>query len=139
MNADERWHRWVNRLAFGLDKILTMSTERNFGIKTCRIQIEEFLNNEFFETEERREFVGFIAIRVGELLITGSEMSIERITQRMKGKSEVDIYDENEATYIGMKITKVKGEDFEEVVLDSNKSDAKNKSHRNPTRANVNP
>ena len=37
-----------------------------------------------FETGERRTAIGFIAIHVGDLLISGSDMFIEYIAQRMK-------------------------------------------------------
>ena len=52
-------------------------------------------------------------------------MAIEYITQRMKGAFEVDRYGGNEAAYLGMEIMKVKNEDFEGVVLDSNKYESK--------------
>ena len=40
--------------------------------------------SENFETGERRTAIGLIAIHVGDLLISGGEMFIEYITQRMK-------------------------------------------------------
>ena len=72
-----------------------------------------FKINEFFETKEQRDVVGFIAIRVDYLLNSGSGMFVEYITQRMKGTPEVGRYEETDATYLGMKIMKVKNEDFE--------------------------
>ena len=53
------------------------------------------------ETCERRNVIGFIAIHVGDLLISGGEMFTECITQRKKDKFEADRYEENEATYFG--------------------------------------
>ena len=54
---------------------------------------------------------------MNDLLIPGSGMFVEYITRRMKEKFEVDRYEENEATYLGMEIMTVGGEDFEGVVL----------------------
>ena len=61
-----------------------------------------------FETNERRKAIGIISIHVGDLLIAGSGSFIKYITQRMKEKFEVDRLEENEATYLGMGILKIK-------------------------------
>ena len=60
-----------------------------------------------FETNERRKVIGAIAIHVGDLLISGSGAFVKYITQRMKEKYEVESYEENEATYLGMKILEI--------------------------------
>ena len=57
--------------------------------------------------EEEMSF-GIIAIHAGDLLISGSGAFVKYITQGMKEKFEVVRYEENEATYIGMKISKIK-------------------------------
>ena len=49
-----------------------------------------------------------IAIHVGDLLISGSRAVVKYITRRMKEKFEVVRYEENEATYLGMEILKIK-------------------------------
>ena len=64
--------------------------------------------------------MGLIAIHVDDLLISGSDTFLEYITSRMKGKFEVDTFEENKATYIGMEIEKVDALDFKGVILDSN-------------------
>ena len=46
-----------------------------------------FKINEFFETNEKRDVIGLIAMRVDDLLIPGSETFIRYITQRMKENS----------------------------------------------------
>ena len=43
--------------------------------------------NEFFETNEKRDVIGLIAIHVDDLSISGSETFIRYITQRMKENS----------------------------------------------------
>ena len=58
---------------------------------------------------------------MGDLLISGSEILIEYITQRMKEKFDVGRYEENEATYGGMKISKINDNDFSGLILDSDK------------------
>ena len=64
--------------------------------------------------------MGPIAIQVGDLLISGSDTFLEYITFRMKGEFEVDTFEENKATYIGMEIEKIDTPDFKGVILDSN-------------------
>ena len=44
------------------------------------------------EDDEQRNVIGFIAIHVGDLLISRGEMFTEYIAQRTKGEFEVDIY-----------------------------------------------
>ena len=61
-----------------------------------------------FETNERRKAIGIISIHVGDLLIAGSGSFIKYITQRMKEKFAVGSFGENEETYMGMKILKIK-------------------------------
>ena len=46
------------------------------------------------EANERRNAIGIIAIRVGDLLISGSGAFIKYITRRMNAKFEVDRYGE---------------------------------------------
>ena len=64
---------------------------------------------------------GIIAIHVGDLLISGSEMFTEYITRSMKGEFEADRYEEIEAAYLGMRISKVNSENCDGVISDSNK------------------
>ena len=45
-----------------------------------------------FETRDKRKALGIIAIRVDDLLISGSAVFIEYISKRMKGKFEADSY-----------------------------------------------
>ena len=42
---------------------------------------------------------------VGDLLISGNGTLARYLTQKMKEISDVDSYEENEATYLGMEIT----------------------------------
>ena len=65
-----------------------------------------------FPNEDKRTVMGLIAIHVDDLLISGSGNFIEYITFRMKEKFEVDTFEENKATYIGMKIEKIDTPDF---------------------------
>ena len=65
-------------------------------------------------------FIGIIAIHVDDLLLSGSGSFVKYITQRMKEKFDVDSFGENEATYMGMQILKIKNGDFDGIVLDSN-------------------
>ena len=73
-----------------------------------------------FETNERRKAIGIVAIHVVDLLISGSGAFVKYITQRVKEKFEVGRFGANEATYMGMKNSKIKNDDFEGIVLDSN-------------------
>ena len=91
------------------DKNSTNSDQGNFEI------------NDFFGSNEMVDVVGFVAIHVGDLLISGNGALIRYLTQKMKGKFEVDSYEENEATYLGAEITKEGNEDSEGAILDSNK------------------
>ena len=108
--------------ATSLDKSVCFWTQQDFGYEYGKgfmgknwsnLDHGIFKINEFFETKEQKDVIGFIAIRLGDLLISGCGMFIEYATQRMKGKSEVDSYEGNEATYIGMQIMEVKNGDFE--------------------------
>ena len=68
--------------------------------------------------------MGLVAIRVDDILVSGGDMFIEYITQRMEEKSEVGRYGENEATYLGMDISEVNNDDFDGIVAGSNKYEA---------------
>ena len=58
-----------------------------------------------FETREQRNALRIISIRVDDLLISG--IDVYRVYfKRMKGKFEVDGYEENKATYLGLKLKK---------------------------------
>ena len=57
---------------------------------------------------------------MGDLLISGSGPFVKYNTQRTKEKFKAAIYEENEATYMGMEILKVGNNDFEGVVSDPN-------------------
>ena len=77
--------------------------------------------HENFETYEQRNVIGIIAIHVDDLLISGSEMFIGYITQRMKGEFEVGRYEGNEATFPGVKISKVSRADSDGIILGPDK------------------
>ena len=47
--------------------------------------------------------MGLVAIHVDELLISGSGDFLERATFRTKEKFEVDTFEANKATYLGVK------------------------------------
>ena len=81
-----------------------MNTEGDTAIRTRPILTKnEFKVNENFPNGEKRTAMGLIAIHVDDLLISGSDTFLEYITFRMKEKFEVDAFEENKATYLGMK------------------------------------
>ena len=49
-----------------------------------------------------------MANHVGGLLISGNGTFVRYLTQKMKGGFEVGSYTENDATYLGVRITKMK-------------------------------
>ena len=73
---------------------------------------------EGFETSDQREVIGIISIHVGDLLISGSDMFIDHITQN-GGKSELDSYGGNVSTYLRMEIAKANDGEFGGITSDS--------------------
>ena len=80
---------------------------------------------EDFDTSEQRNVIGVIAIRVDDLLISGSDMFIEYIPHKMNGEFEADSYEGNEATYLRMEITQTNNEEFDGIILDANNYEGK--------------
>ena len=118
----------AGRKLLPLDKSVFFWTQQGFGYgygKGFRDRNAPNLNNgimkanEDFETSERRNAIGVIAISVEDLLISGSGMFIDRITQKMKEKSEADSYEGNDATYLGIEIAKVGDGEFGGIALGS--------------------
>ena len=71
---------------------------------------------------------GVIAIREEEKLISGKEMFVEYITQRINKESEVDSYEDNETMFTGMEIPKKNNEDTQGISMGANRYEAKIKS-----------
>ena len=69
-----------------------------------------------FETNEQRNALGIISIRVGDLLISGGDVFAEYISQRRNAKSDVDRYGGNKSTYVGMEIEKANDSDAEGII-----------------------
>ena len=62
--------------------------------------------NEDFETNECRKVMGIIAIHEEEILMSGKEMFVEYITQRISQEFEADRYADNETMFMWMGISK---------------------------------
>ena len=71
-----------------------------------------FKVNEDFETKEERKAMGIIAIRDEEIFMSGNEMFLAYINQRIQEGLGVGSYGENESVFMGMKIIK-KDENFQ--------------------------
>ena len=56
--------------------------------------------------------MGPIATHVDDLLISGSDTFLKYITYKMKGKFEVDSFEENKAVYLWAKLGKINTPDF---------------------------
>ena len=73
-----------------------------------------------FETDDKRDVLGIIAIRVGDLLISGSDLPIWVYFGKMKVDSGLFAMVGDQSTYLGVKIKKVGDSDFVGLVLDPN-------------------
>ena len=82
-----------------MDKSVLFWTQKAFGYDygagfrnkdSLSLSNNEFRANEDFETEEKRKVLGIITIHEKEILITGKEMFIEYISQRLKRGFEVN-------------------------------------------------
>ena len=63
------------------------------GPNTKNLDYRILKAGEGLESIERRGDIGIIAIRVGDLLISGSDMFTDYITPKMKGRPEVGRYE----------------------------------------------
>ena len=76
-----------------------------------------------FGLQDRRNASGVTSILVGDLLVAGCGKFTEYDTHRMEDKVGVGTFQDNDATYVGMGISKFQNEGFDWPKLNSNDSD----------------
>ena len=93
--------QWENRYYSGRKKAFEYNYGACFRNKDpVNLSNNEFRVNEGFETEEKRKAIGIIAIHEKEILITGEEMFIDYISQRVKEVFESNRDEENDGLFI---------------------------------------